>query len=62
MSHLQLRGMGECTSQQLTTTVTSLASFVPSIQTKVSARNVNVLNVLRNELYKALRAFLKIEH
>jgi hypothetical protein len=48
MSLLQQCGLDEPTSQQLTTTVTSLASFVPSIQKKVSECPVNDLNVRQN--------------
>jgi hypothetical protein len=62
MSLLQQCGLGDSTSQQLTTTVTSLARFVPSIQKKVSACLVNDLNVRQSVLYKALRTFHKIDY
>ena len=45
MPLLQHSGMGESISQQLTTIVTPLEPSVPSLQTKVSAHLVNVLNV-----------------
>jgi hypothetical protein len=62
MSLFQQSGLGDITSQQLTTTVTSFSSIALAIPTYVSPWYVNIFIVWQSELYQAIRTFPKSEY